>query len=70
MCIRDRVYGKRLLEILNDLGEETAVVVTDPAKIILKYELGIKEDEIKILASEYYSPKDLTSSINLSLIHI
>jgi 4-hydroxy-3-polyprenylbenzoate decarboxylase len=58
------VYGKRLLEILNELGEETAVVVTDPAKIILEYELGIEEDEIKKLASEYYSPKDLTSSIN------
>jgi 4-hydroxy-3-polyprenylbenzoate decarboxylase len=58
------VYCKRLLEILNDLGEETAVIVTDPAKIILEYELGIKEDEIKRLASEYYSPKDLTSSIN------
>ena len=48
---------KRLLEILNELGEETAVVVTDPAKIILEYELGIGEDEIKKLASEYYSPK-------------
>ena len=58
------VYGKRLLEVLNDLGEETALVITDPAKIILEYELGIKEDEIKDLASKYYLPKDLTSSIN------
>ena len=53
------VYGKRLLEVLKDIGEETALVVTDPAKIILKYELGIEEEEMKELASEYYSPKDL-----------
>jgi 4-hydroxy-3-polyprenylbenzoate decarboxylase len=58
------VYGRRLLEVLKDIGEETALVVTDPAKIILKYELGIEEEEMKELASEYYSPKDLTSSIN------
>ncbi len=58
------IYGKRLLEVLKDLGEETAVIVTDPAKIILDYELGIKEEDIKLLASEYYLPKDLTSSIN------
>jgi 4-hydroxy-3-polyprenylbenzoate decarboxylase len=58
------VYGKRLLEILDELGEETAVVVTDPAKIILDYELGIKESEIEKLASEYYNSRDLTSSIN------
>ena len=58
------IYGKRLLEVLKDLGEETALIVTDPAKIILDYELGVKEENIKMLASEYYLPKDLTSSIN------
>ena len=58
------IYGKRLLEVLKDLGVETALIVTDPAKIILDYELGIKEEDIKMLASEYYLPKDLTSSIN------
>ncbi|WP_048190854.1 UbiX family flavin prenyltransferase [Methanobacterium sp. SMA-27] len=58
------VYGKRLLEVLKDIGKDTAVVVSDPAKIILEYELGIKEDGIKKLATEYYYPDDLTSSIN------
>ena len=58
------IYGKRLLEVLKDLGVETALIVTDPAKIILDYELGIKEENIKMLASENYLPKDLTSSIN------
>jgi flavin prenyltransferase len=58
------VYGKRLLEVLNDLGEETALVVTDTAKIILDYEHGVKDEDLKKLASEYYLPKDLTTSIN------
>jgi flavin prenyltransferase len=58
------VYGKRLLEVLKDMGKDTAVVVSDPAKIILEYELGINEEDIKKLATEYYYPKDLTSSIN------
>ena len=58
------VYGKRLLEVLKDLKEETALVITDPAKIILEYELGVGEEEMKKLATEFYQPKDLTSSIN------
>lgn len=58
------VYGKRLLEVLNDKGIETAVVLTDPAKIILEYELKFTEEDVKKLATEYYPPKDLTSSIN------
>jgi 4-hydroxy-3-polyprenylbenzoate decarboxylase len=58
------VYGKRLLEVLKDLEEKTALVITDPAKIILEYELGVGEEEMKKLATEFYNPKDLTSSIN------
>lgn len=58
------VYGKRLLEVLNEIGEETALVVTEPAKIILDYELDMSEDEIKKLGSKYYPPRDLTTAIN------
>ena len=58
------VYGKRLLEVLKDLGKETALIITDPAKIILEYELGINENEMKNFADKYYNSKDLTSSIN------
>ncbi|MGF7118407.1 UbiX family flavin prenyltransferase [Methanobacterium oryzae] len=58
------IYGVRLLEVLKKLGEYTALVVTDPAKIILEYELGLKEEELKELADVYYDPKDLTASIN------
>jgi 4-hydroxy-3-polyprenylbenzoate decarboxylase len=58
------VYGKRLLEVLNEMRIDTAVVLTDPAKIILEYELQIGEEDIKNLATEYYPSNDLTTSIN------
>lgn len=58
------IYGKRLLEVLKEKDIETAVVLTEPANIILKYELNSSEEEIKNLATEYYPPKDLTTSIN------
>jgi flavin prenyltransferase len=58
------IYGKRLLEVLKEKNIETAVVLTDPAKIILDYELNSTEEEIKDLATEYYPSKDLTTAIN------
>lgn len=58
------IYGVKLLEALSESGEDTALVVTDPAKIILKYELGMEEDQFRGLASQYYDSKDLTASIN------
>jgi 4-hydroxy-3-polyprenylbenzoate decarboxylase len=58
------VYGIRLLEILKKLNKDTALVITDPAKIILKHELNMKEEELKELANIIYDPKDLTASIN------
>ncbi len=58
------IYGVRLLEILKELGEETALVITPPAKIILEYELGITEDDLKQYSTVYYSSDDLTASIN------
>jgi 4-hydroxy-3-polyprenylbenzoate decarboxylase len=58
------IYGLKILEALNDLGKETGLVITDPAKIILDYELGIEEDDLKLLATNYYHADDLTASIN------
>jgi len=58
------IYGLRLLEVLKSQGEYTALVITDPAKIIIEYELGITEKDLKNLANVYYSPQDLTASIN------
>ncbi len=58
------IYGVKLLEELKKLNEDTALLITDPAKIILKYELNMDEEEIDKLASFIYDPKDLTASIN------
>ncbi|MGZ7048256.1 MAG: UbiX family flavin prenyltransferase, partial [Methanobacterium sp.] len=58
------IYGLRLLEELKKLGVDTALLITDPAKILLKYELNIDEKELKNLADVNYDPEDLTASIN------
>ncbi len=58
------IYGVRLLEELKKLGEDTALLVTDPAKIILEYELNMDEKELKKMADVNYNPEDLTASIN------
>lgn len=58
------IYAVRLLEELKKLNEETALLITDPAKIILKYELNMDEKEIEKLATVIYDSKDLTASIN------
>lgn len=58
------VYGIRLLEELKKQKEDTALLITDPAKIILKYELNMEENEIEELAGVIYDSKDLTASIN------
>ncbi|MGZ7136467.1 MAG: UbiX family flavin prenyltransferase, partial [Methanobacterium sp.] len=58
------IYGLRLLEELKKLGVDTALLITDPAKILLKYELNIDEKELENLADVNYDPEDLTASIN------
>ena len=58
------IYGVRLLEVLKKLNKDTALVITDPARIILKHELNMEEKELKELTGTIYDPKDLTASIN------
>ncbi len=57
-------YGLKVLESLKKCGKETGLVVTEPAKLILDYELGIKLEDLKNLATYYYESNDLTASIN------
>lgn len=57
------IYGVRLLEVLKN-GKDTALVVTEPARIILEYEMGINENHLKQLCNHFYQPNDLTSAIN------
>jgi len=58
------IYGVRLLEVLKEMGKDTALVVTEPAKIILKHEMSINADSLKELCNHFYEPNDLTSAIN------
>jgi len=58
------IYGVRLLEILQEIGKKTGLVVTDPAHIILKHELDVEERYLKSLCYRYYQPNDLSSAIN------
>ena len=58
------LYGLRLLQELKNLREDTALLISDPAKIIIKYELAMSEKELKTLANTNYDPADLTASIN------
>jgi len=37
------VYGVKLLEVLKEMDIDTTLLVTRPAEIILKHEMGITE---------------------------
>ncbi len=58
------IYGVRLLEVLKELRKDTALIVTEPAHIILDYEMGVDENYLKTLVNKYYEPDDLTTAIN------
>lgn len=58
------IYSVRLLEVLKELGEHTTLLITEPAKIILEYEMGITETKVEKLADRNFNPKDLTTDIN------
>jgi len=58
------IYGVRLLEFLKKMEKDTALVVTEPARFILEYEMGINENHLKQLCNHFYKPDDLTSVIN------
>ena len=58
------IYGIRLLEALNKLNIENALIISDVAKIVIESETEYKVEEIKKLSDNYYEFNDLTSSIN------
>ena len=47
------IYGVRLLEVLKKMEKDTALVVTEPARIILEYEMGINENHLKQLCNHF-----------------
>lgn len=59
------IYGVELLKALKELKMETGLLISDPAKIVMKYELKDYDlEEIKSLADHYFDANEIDSSIN------
>jgi len=58
------IYSLKLLQALKELNIETGLVVSEPAEIVIDFELKTKLEDIKKLANHYYKANDLSSSIN------
>lgn len=58
------LYGVELLKALKELNIETGLLISDPAKIVIKYELNETIEEIKGLADHYFESNEIDSSIN------
>ncbi len=58
------VYGIRLLEILKELGIESHLIISKSAEMTLAYESDVKLDEVKTLASQVHSVKNVGACIS------
>ena len=57
------VYGVRALEMLRALDIETHLVMSKSAELTIHYELDQSPKEVKALASEVHSVRDVGASI-------
>lgn len=58
------IYAVKLLEVLNKVGKETGLIVSEIGEKILKYELGLSVNDLKEKSDYYFEYKDLTAPIN------
>ena len=59
------VYGVELLKALKELNIETGLMISDSAKIVMKYELNdCNLKDIESLADHYFEANEIDSSIN------
>ena len=58
------VYGKRLLEVLQNKKIETHLIISKAAEKIIEHELEASKRDIEKLASHVYSVDDLTALIS------
>lgn len=58
------VYGVRLLEVLRELGVETHLVATNPAREMLRIETDYDADYVESLATKSYCIDDLAAPIS------
>jgi len=57
------VYGKRLLEVLQEKRVETHLIVSRAAEKVIEHELETTKMELEKLASNVYDAEDLTAPI-------
>ena len=58
------VYGVRMLQVLQETSIETHLVMSKSAELTLGYEMDIKLSEVKALADEVHSVKNIGASIS------
>lgn len=57
------VYGVRLLEVLNERGVQTHLLVSKVGLLVLKEEMGLGLDDVRSMATYFYDSDDLTARI-------
>lgn len=57
------IYAKRLLGVLNERGIEIDLLITQSARHNIEIELGIKTEDLKILANKYWDIYDTSVDI-------
>jgi 4-hydroxy-3-polyprenylbenzoate decarboxylase len=57
------IYGMRFLEVCKNLKIETELVISKPAEILLKHELGKDSQDLKNFATKFYAPEDFGAPI-------
>lgn len=55
------IYGIRLLQALRELGVESHLIMSKTAELTLSYESDLKVDDVKALADEVHSIKNLAA---------
>jgi 4-hydroxy-3-polyprenylbenzoate decarboxylase len=57
------IYGKRLLEVLRSIEAETHLIISQPAKKVIKHELDVAISDIESLADYVYEADDWNSPV-------
>lgn len=57
------IYGVRFLAACKSLGIETDLVISKPAEILLKHELGKEVSDLEKIATRTHAPDDLSAAI-------
>ncbi len=58
------IYGVELLKALKELNIETGLLISNPAKIVIEYELEESIEDIKSLSDHYFESEEIDSSVN------